>query len=47
MPTGNHTIFGEVVEGQDTVDKITSAPRGPNDRPKKDIVLTSVTIERA
>lgn len=45
--TGNHTIFGEVVEGQDVADKIATVPRGPQDRPKKDVVLTSVVIERA
>jgi len=44
--TGNHTIFGEVVEGQDVVDKIANAPRGSQDRPRKDVVLNSVTIER-
>ncbi len=44
--TGNHTIFGEVVEGQDIVDKITKVPRGRQDKPNKDVVLNSVTIER-
>jgi peptidyl-prolyl cis-trans isomerase A (cyclophilin A) len=44
--TGNHTIFGEVVEGQDVADKITAAPRGRQDKPNKDVVLKSVKIER-
>src|SRR5579862_5333842 len=45
--TGNHTIFGEVVEGQDVVDKITKLPRNRQDKPNKDVVLNSVKIERA
>jgi peptidyl-prolyl cis-trans isomerase A (cyclophilin A) len=45
--TGKHTIFGEVVEGQDVVDKITALPRNRQDKPNKDIVVQSVTIERA
>jgi peptidyl-prolyl cis-trans isomerase A (cyclophilin A) len=44
--TGKHTIFGEVVEGQDVVDKISNVARGHQDRPVKDVVLQSVTIER-
>jgi len=44
--TGNHTIFGEVVEGQDVADKITKVPRGRQDKPNKDVVLNSVQIER-
>jgi len=44
--TGNHTIFGEVVEGQDVVVKISKVPRGAQDKPHKPVVLESVTIER-
>jgi len=44
--TGKHTIVGEVVEGYDVVEKISGVPRGGQDRPKKDVVLKSVTIER-
>jgi peptidyl-prolyl cis-trans isomerase A (cyclophilin A) len=44
--TGNHTIFGEVVEGQDIVDKISKVPRGRQDKPNQDVVLNAVTIER-
>ena len=44
--TGNHTIFGEVVEGQDVADKITAVPRNRQDRPLQDVVLKSVRIER-
>jgi peptidyl-prolyl cis-trans isomerase A (cyclophilin A) len=44
--TGNHTIFGEVVEGQDVVEKIVNVPRGAQDKPKKDVRISSLTIER-
>jgi len=44
--TGNHTIFGEVIEGQDIADKITKLPRNRQDKPNNDVVLKSVTIER-
>ena len=44
--TGKHTIFGGVVDGQDVVDKITSAPRNAQDRPLKEIKVNAVKIER-
>jgi peptidyl-prolyl cis-trans isomerase A (cyclophilin A) len=44
--TGHHTIFGEVVEGQEIVTKISLVPRGGQDKPKTPVVLESVVIER-
>src|SRR6202167_4056332 len=44
--TGKHTIFGEVVEGQDVAEKIVALPRNREDRPNKDIVVKKVTIEK-
>src|SRR5579872_61736 len=45
--TGKHTIFGEVVEGQNVVDKITGVARGRNDKPSKDIVVQSLKVEKS
>jgi peptidyl-prolyl cis-trans isomerase A (cyclophilin A) len=44
--TGKHTIFGEVVDGQDIVTKVSLVPRNGQDKPHKPVVLESVTIER-
>jgi peptidyl-prolyl cis-trans isomerase A (cyclophilin A) len=44
--TGKHTIFGEVVEGQNIVTKISLVPKGGQDKPHKPVVLESVVIER-
>ena len=44
--TGKHTIFGEVVEGQDIANKITNVPRNSQDKPHEPVVLESVVIER-
>jgi len=43
---GKHTIFGQVVEGQELVGKIARAPRDSRDKPLTPVVMTKVTIER-
>jgi peptidyl-prolyl cis-trans isomerase A (cyclophilin A) len=40
-----HTIFGEVVEGQDVADKISETPRDGSDRPRNPVTM-KVRIER-
>jgi peptidyl-prolyl cis-trans isomerase A (cyclophilin A) len=42
-----HTVFGEVMEGYDVVEKISTVPRGAQDRPMKDVQIRSVKIERS
>jgi peptidyl-prolyl cis-trans isomerase A (cyclophilin A) len=41
-----HSVFGEVTEGYDIVQKISLVPRGSQDRPQKEVKVNSVKIER-
>ena len=41
-----HTIFGEVVEGQDVADKISKLPRDAGDRPRTAVKINKVRIEK-
>ena len=43
-----HTIFGKVAdpESEKVVDAIATTPTGPNDRPRQDVVIERVQIER-
>jgi peptidyl-prolyl cis-trans isomerase A (cyclophilin A) len=44
---GRHTIFGEVIEGADVVDRISMLKTGSQDRPAEDVVIESVTVDRS
>ena len=41
----NYTIFGQLTSGEDVVDGIASAKRGPQDRPANPVSMTSITID--
>ena len=41
---GKHTVFGEVVNGMDTVDSIEGTQTGPGDRPVEDARIESVEL---
>lgn len=45
--TGKHTIFGEVADeaSRAVVDAIAAVPTGANDRPKQDVVISSIDIQ--
>ena len=40
-----YTVFGKVVEGIETVDKIATAEADANDRPRQPTKIKSITIE--
>ena len=40
-----YTVFGEVVEGLDVVEKIQGVATGSADRPKEDVVMTVTVLE--
>lgn len=41
---GRHSVFGQVFEGMDIVDKIANAERDARDKPLEDISMTKVTL---
>jgi cyclophilin family peptidyl-prolyl cis-trans isomerase len=41
----NYTKFGQVLEGQEVVNAIATAPTGPGDRPISQVVMEKVFIE--
>ncbi|ONH30593.1 peptidylprolyl isomerase [Pseudofrankia asymbiotica] len=41
-----HTIFGEVTRGTDVVDAIAKVPTGQQDRPRTDVVIEEIAVER-
>ncbi len=43
---GKHSVFGEVVKGQEVVNAIANVPRDRQDRPLKDVIITEVIISR-
>ena len=42
---GHHAIFGHVIEGMEVVEAIGHTKTGRNDKPVKDVVIQTITIE--
>lgn len=43
---GNYTVFGEVVEGMEVLDKIAVVKTDRNDRPQEDILILGIKLKR-
>ncbi len=43
---GDYTVFGQLVEGFEVLDKIASMPTAPGDRPLEDIRIISIKIRK-
>jgi cyclophilin family peptidyl-prolyl cis-trans isomerase len=43
---GQYTVFGEVVEGLDVLDKIAAVPTAPGDRPLADVRMTIKLVDK-
>ncbi len=41
---GKHTVFGQVTEGMDVVDKIEGKPTDGRDKPTEDVRIESLTV---
>ena len=42
---GEYAAFGKVIEGLDVVDAIKGVKTGANDKPKKDVIIESITVD--
>jgi len=40
-----HSVFGQVIDGMDVIEKIASLPTDRRDKPQEDVVMEKVTIE--
>jgi peptidyl-prolyl cis-trans isomerase B (cyclophilin B) len=39
-----HTVFGQVIDGMDIVDKIANTPVGAQDKPEKDVIIKDIKV---
>ncbi|MBP2057159.1 peptidyl-prolyl cis-trans isomerase B (cyclophilin B) [Lactobacillus colini] len=42
---GRHTVFGQVIDGMDSVDEIAKVEKDANDKPKNDVIITAIDVE--
>ena len=46
-PADGYSVFGQVYEGLDVIDKIANSPTGAGDKPTSPMTIESITIETA
>ena len=46
-PADGYSVFGQLYEGFDVLDEIANVRTGAMDRPINDVIIESVTIEKA
>lgn len=42
--SGGYTVFGQVYDGLDVVDKIAATKTGENDKPEQDVIIESIDV---
>ena len=42
---GKYTVFGQVVDGDDTITKLAATPTGPGDRPARPPMIRKITVK--
>ncbi|MGC4046476.1 MAG: peptidylprolyl isomerase [Armatimonas sp.] len=42
-----YTVFGKLTSGEEVIDTIANAPKGPQDRPNNPVTIQSITITEA
>jgi len=45
--TGHHTIFGQVIEGQEVVEAISQVKRNQHDKPLEPVILKKLVIKES
>lgn len=43
---GDYNVFGQVISGQDVVDKISNVTKDPQDKPITPVIIKSITIQK-
>lgn len=40
-----HTVFGQIIDGETTLEDIANTKVGPQDKPLHDVVIESIDVE--